>query len=791
MSIHSPQKKCSGCPFQGPKVGSKGDPTSNIVFVAESPGRDEIRTKQPLTGPSGKVFHQFVPEDQGYVLNALECYPIPALKKGAIGEARFNKGISCCQKRLLKQIQTHPRRIIVAMGNAALRSLTGDYKLKITQERGRIIPSSLAEIGILPIVHIAALMRGGGSFRQWKQDINYALDIAAGRDPIPYIPAKVITVPREADKGYIISLFEGMLRSSNELTGDIETSGFDHINDRILSLGITPANDLNTGYCFYPHHFPLLKPYLEDPKISWNWHNGKFDVKFFHTLGIRARVDDDTMLLSYTLDEMGGVHDLESVAQDAIGAPSYKHMLDPYLPNKGTSYEVIPPEVLAEYQAIDTANTARILPILKSRVHRDPDLTTLYERTLLPASPMLAWVEDNGIYCDTDRIAANEGYFENIKDEVRTEIQDIVGYPINPGSPKQLKHLLFMQYKFPNRKKGSTDEKVIKRLQADTEHPIFALILRYRKAVKMKGTYSTGLLKHVHEDTNRLHTTYLLHGSVTGRLASRNPNLQNIPRDAQLRGSFVAAPGYEIVEVDLSQAELRSLAALSGDEILIDIYNTGGDIHTEMAKHLFPGWPDNRSKPVAKEQRVKCKNVNFGIGYGITKYGLAEQISDTFAIAQAMIDGWYERFPGAALFINQCRMTPAKNQIITTCFGRKKRVQLVSKGLLARLGNEAANFPHQSIASDITLHAAIRCWEQLRDWGIRIINLVHDSIIMEVPITPNNELRMRASRYVAAALRQVPIDWGIDEVPFMSDMEYGDRWGSLTEYKGEQGDLYG
>jgi len=365
-----------------------------------------------------------------------------------------------------------------------------------------------------------------------------------------------------------------------------------------------------------------------------------------------------------------------------------------------------------------------------------------------------------------------------------------VGSPINAGSPKQLKHLLFRVYKFPNRRKGSTDEKVIRRLQKETEHPIFALILKHRKAVKMYGTYVKGLLKHVHEDTQRIHTTYLLHGSVTGRLASRDPNIQNIPRVPQLRGSFMATPGYEIVEVDLSQAELRSLAALSGDEVLIDIYTSGGDIHTEMAKFLFPGWPDDRTKVVAKEQRVKCKNVNFGIGYGITKFGLQEQIGGPLVEAQNMINGWYVRFPGAAEFIRKCRNAPGQNQIITTCFGRKKRVQLVSYANLSFLMNEAANFPHQSIASDITLHAAINVWEQLRDWGVRIINLVHDSIIMEVPITLDNELRMRASRLVAQALRQVPIDRGITVVPFMADMEYGNRWGSLTEYKGEQGDLY-
>jgi len=787
-NIHAPQKSCLGCPFQGPKVGSKGDPTSNIVFVAESPGQEEKRQGIPLVGPSGKIFHEFVPEGYGYILNALECYPLAALKQD---ESRFNKGISCCRDRLLKQVQSHPRRIVVAMGNAALRSLTGDYKAKITQVRGRIIPSPLAEVGILPIVHIAALMRGGGSFRQWKQDINYALDISYGRDPIPYIPAEVITIPDDAEQEYIDTLFGHMLQGSNELTGDIETTGFDHINNRILSLGITPANDKDTGYCFYPQHFPFIKQYLESPEISWAWHNGKFDVKFFHQLGIRARVDDDTMLLSYTLDEEGGVHDLETVAQDAIGAPDYKHMLKPYLPNKQASYELVPPNLLAEYQAIDTANTARCRTILRERVRRDPALELLYTRTLIPASEMLAWVENNGIYTDPQRIIDNEGFFLNMKAEVAEEIQELTGTKINAGSPKQVSELLYKGYKFPNRGKGSTGEDILLRLQKETEHPIFALILKHRKAVKMYGTYVKGLQKFIHPDTNRIHATYLIHGTRTGRLAARNPNLQNPPRLPQIRGTFMAPPGAEIVEIDLSQAELRSLGACSGDEVLVEIYNSGGDIHTEMAKFLYPGWPNNRHKDVAKEQRVKCKNVNFGIVYGISEFGLQGEIGGPLEESRHMLQGWYERFPEAAKFIKMCRGAPLRNQVITTCFGRKKRVGLVSRGNIGFLQNEAANFPHQSIASDITLHAAIRTWKQLREWGVKIVNMVHDSIIMEVPITPNNELRMRVARLVAGELRQVPIDWGITAVPFLSDMAYGERWGSLTEYKNEQGDLYG
>ena len=786
--IHKPQAHCKGCPFKGPKVGSKGDPYADIVFVAESPGSMEVREREPLVGPSGKIFHQFVPDDGSvFILNALECSPLKALKN----EKSLKHATSCCREHLLSKIALKPRRIIIAMGNAALHSLTGDYSLKITQVRGRLIPSPFAEIGILPMVHIAALMRGGGSFRQWKMDIQYAMDLGLGGSVIDYEPAELMDMSENIGQSEVDYLFEEILRGTNKLTGDIETTGFDHIQDRILSLGITPEDEPTRSYCFYPVHFPLLQDYLESNKIEWCWHNGKFDIKFFHTIGISARVDDDTMLLSYTLDEEGGVHDLETVASDVLGAPSYKNMLKPWLPNKQTSYENVPREVLSYYQAIDTANTAQIRTVYRRRVARDPNLERLYTDTLIPASAMLTQVEKNGIQVDVERLDENELYFEEMKAKIGEEINELIGYSINAGSPKQVSRLFYKGYKFPNRSKGSTDEKTIKRLQKQFDHPIFALILKHRNAVKMYGTYVKGLRKHLQPDTNRIHPTFLLHGTRTGRLAARNPNMQNPPRDAQIRGTFIAREGYELIEIDLSQAELRLIAAFSGDEVMLDIFNNDGDIHGELADELFPGWyelDEKEDKAQIKEERVKAKNVNFGIPYGITEYGLCEQINDTVAEARRMLAGWDVRFPQARRFLNKCRNAPANNQVITTCFGRKKRVGLVSSANIRFLMNEASNFPSQSVSSDITLHAGIRTWKQLLEWDVRIVDLIHDSLLVESPITPGNETRHKVIRLVAGELSKVPAEYGITSVPFKADAEYGHRWGTLEKY---QGDIYG
>ncbi len=785
---HAPQDFCEDCPFGGPKVGSKGDPASPIVFVAESPGIDEVRGEEPLIGPSGKVFHKFVPDDGSvYVLNAMECYPARALKEGTAGTKRMNTAAHNCRDRLLNKIEQYPHRLIVAMGNSAVRSLTGVWDLKITQIRGRLIESHLAELGIMPVVHVAALMKGTGSFRQWRNDIQYAMELGLGGSPRPHLKADVRIIPDDVSQGYVDALFEFLTWSSNELTADIETTGFSHINDRILSIGITPANDLGISYCFYPHHLPLLRPHLEASTIQWCWHNGKFDVKFLRAAGINAKVDDDTMLMSYALDELGGVHDLETVSCDVLNAPDYKHIIQPFLPNKDSSYELVPPQILAEYQAIDTSNTAQIRPILRGRIRRDSSLEHLYTETLLPASEMLVGVEENGICTDPKRLDENEVYFADMKAEIGGEINELIGYNINAGSPKQVSELLFRKMKLPNRKKGSTDKGVLEKLQKQTENPIFGLILKHRKAVKMYGTYVKGFKLRVDPITNRIHATFLIHGTRTGRLAARDPNMQNPPRDPQIRGTFVAAEGYELVEVDLSQAELRSLAALSGDETLLEIYNGTGDLHTDLANFLFPGWDGRHFNPEtyqeAYEQRVRCKNVNFGITYGITEFGLQEQIGCTLAEARVMINGWFSKYPGAKIFIDKCRAAPLRNQDITTCFGRRKRGGIVSGENRHFLMNEAANFPHQSIASDITLHAGIRCWRPLQKMGVGIVDLIHDALLLEVPITPDNHIRHEAIVMVAKEMRQVPIDWGITAVPFIAEADFGHRWGSLKAYE--------
>lgn len=756
------------CVFGGKKVGSKGPIDSPIVIVGESPGYEELAKGIPFIGPSGKLLEQVLakyPNVQPYITNAIHCFP------RAKDPSKMVKATSACHNRLIDEIKSHPRKVILALGNAALWSLTGNYNLKITQERGKVFASELAENGIVASVHPAFLLRGGGNIKKFYADIEYALSLSTGGE-LKEFQAPTHTVIRTDDDWREML---AKLRTADFAAADIETSGLRYRRDRILCLGV--CVEPNHAYVIPPDFLCHTQELFDIPTLRWIWHNGKFDVKFFHHhyYDVEARVDEDTMLLSYALDETRGIHDLDQVALDHIGAPNHKDMIKPYLPKKDSSYELVPEDLLYKYLAFDLVKTFRVFKKIRPQVAADAALEKLYTRTLIPASTYLAEIEKNGLLVDTGQVDKNREVYGGKATQYAAALNEISraaqGFDINPNSPKQVAELLYDVLGIPTRER-STAEDVLKNLP---KHPAIDALLLYRENQKALSTYVDAIPGHVNDD-GRVHPTYLIHGTVTGRLACREPNLQNIPREADLRGQFVASPGNRYLEVDLSQAELRSLACLSGDPDLCYIYeNDGLSLHDEVATHLF-------GKDFTEEHKVKAKNVNFGIVYGVTCFTLAEKFLVSHREAQSWIDGWFKRFPKAKEFIDRCRGAPVRGQSMVTVFGRKKRFGLVTRERLNGMQNEAANFPHQSSASDITLQAGIEMWKELEDrWNAKIVNTVHDSILIE--LRDDDELCGIVARHVINTIEGVPIKWGLTRVPFKADAKIGTRWGHLQKYK--------
>lgn len=781
-------RKCEGCPYGGPKVGSRGNLEAPIVFIAEAPGLQEIRQQVPLVGPSGKVFWETLPkqlEEMGLdpedflILNALQCVP-PRGKDAAKNTALIAKGRTICNNRLMEQIRLHPRKLIVAMGNHAMHAATGNPGLKITQERGRIIRSPLAEIGILPAVHPAALLRGTGNYRQFKMDIHYAIALLKhGRNAEKH-PIKTRRIVVETPQ--LARLVINLLKTKPIVAADTETSGFSRVSDRMLCLGMAYKPEI--VYIFTPSVIPLVNRLFVESKgiTKFAWHNGKFDMGFMRRGGCPdARVDEDTMLESYALDESGGIHDLEQVAGDLLGAPDYKYMVKPFLKNKATSYSVIPKPVLYDYLALDVSSTLQVHNILRPMIAEDKVLEKLYTRVLIPASETLYQCEDRGLLLHLGRVNHQK---KRLEAEVKKELEAIqvvarkygATSSVNPNSSLQICNLLFdvLRMRIPPGQKRSSAKEVIERLPP---HPVLKALAAHRKAAKALSTYVTSLLDKSMEADGAVHASYLIHGTRTGRLSSRGPNMQNIPRDKRIRGMYRARPGYVFIKVDLNQAELRSLAALSGDRFLVELYKDGKrSLHKETAADpLFYGerW-HTTSEPQKGEELMRAKAVNFGIVYGREAPSLAEEFSEPVAKMQGFITAWAKRSPGAWSFIQKCRTAPAKGLTLVTPFGRKKRHWLVTQENLHAMQNEASNMPHQSIASDINLVGAGICAPLLRKRDVWLVNLVHDEAMFECP--DNAETIEWAKNLIISTMEQVPIDWGITQVPFKAEADIGRRW---------------
>jgi DNA polymerase-1 len=389
---------------------------------------------------------------------------------------------------------------------------------------------------------------------------------------------------------------------------------------------------------------------------------------------------------------------------------------------------------------------------------------------------------------------------------------------LNPRSPKQVAAFLYDHLKLrdprkPKRRPDSTDEDTLITLvkqvgSNEYAHPAVGSLLKYREVQKGLSTYVRSIPEHIGGD-GRIHTSYLIHGTTTGRPASRNPNILNIPRDPDLRGQFVAADGNIYIEIDVNQAELRVLAELSRDPALVHIYTTPGapSIHKVTQTEMF-GEPkeydnklwdlfrakfsaedvfDDMGKMIAtwqdralEEQNMRAKCVNFGIVYGRTAPSIAEEFKIPVSEAQEWIDKWFVKYAVAREFILQCRNAPLKGQNLITPFGRKRRFQIVSQERLNDIQNQAANFPEQSIAVDCVTHCGMDVQEMAYyEYNAHIVNTVYDSLMFELPADIPKALELGAR--VLKRLGEIPKQWGLTLIPFKGDIKVGTRWGNLKK----------
>ena len=520
-----------------------------------------------------------------------------------------------------------------------------------------------------------------------------------------------------------------------------------------------------------------LKPVLEDPAILKIGQNIKYDAKIFAGLGIAVAPIDDTMLMSYALH--GGLH---GHGMDTLSDQYLNHQPIAIKTLLGggkaaITFDQVPIDAATTYAAEDADVTLRLWQMFKPRLHA-AQVTRVYEGLERPLVPVLAAMERRGIKVDRDALSRMSNAFAQKMAGLEAEIHALAGTTFNVGSPKQLGEVLFDQMGLPGGVKGktgayATGAEVLEDLAAEG-HDLPARVLDWRQLSKLKSTYTDALQDHIHPETGRVHTSYVITGAVTGRLSSTDPNLQNIPirteEGRRIRTAFVATPGHKLVALDYSQIELRILAHIAGIDSLKQAFREGLDIHAMTASQMF-GVPLDQMTP---DVRRKAKAINFGVIYGISGFGLARNLRIPRAEAQAFIDTYFERFPGIRAYMDATVDFAKKHGRVETLFGRRIHTpEINTRGPGAGFAKRAAiNAPIQGTAADIIRRAMIRVPDAIRDLPAQMLLQVHDELVFEVSEDAVEETIARVRAVMEGAAHPlVHLD-----VPLVVDAGVGDSW---------------
>jgi DNA polymerase I len=554
------------------------------------------------------------------------------------------------------------------------------------------------------------------------------------------------------------------IREIGHVAVDTETTSLDEMRANLvgISLSVDPGKaayiplghttgggDLFGATALAEGQLPLeatiaaLKPVLEDPAILKIGQNMKYDWKIFARHGIRITPFDDTMLMSYAMHAGEHNHGMDELSDRYLG-----HTPIPIKSLLGSgksqqTFDKVAIDDAVKYAAEDADVTLRLWEHFKPQLHR-ARVTTVYETLERPLVPVLADMEMAGIRVDRDTLRGMSNVFAQKLVQLEEEIQSIAGEKFNVGSPKQLGEILFDRLQVPGGEKGKTGAygtgaDILEDITTlEDSHPqgarLAARILDWRQIAKLKSTYTDALQEAINPDTDRVHTSYSIAGANTGRLASTDPNLQNIPvrteEGRRIREAFVAPEGRVLVSLDYSQIELRILAHIADIPELRKAFEDGIDIHALTASEMFNVPLDQMTSDI----RRKAKAINFGVIYGISGFGLARNLRIPRAEAQGFIDRYFERFPGIRGYMNDTVKFAQSNGYVQTLFGRKINTpEINAKGPGAGFAKRAAiNAPIQGTAADVIRRAMIRMPAAIKDLDAKMLLQVHDELLFEV-----------------------------------------------------------
>lgn len=570
---------------------------------------------------------------------------------------------------------------------------------------------------------------------------------------------------------------------------DTETSSLNYIDAEIVGVSFAIQAG-EAAYLPLAHEYSdapaqldraetlnYLKPLLENPEKYKVGQNLKYDANVLANHAIEMQgIQHDTMLESYVFNSTATKHNMDDLAKKYLGHETI-HYED--VAGKGAKqilFSEVPLEQASPYAAEDADITLRLHQTLSEKLNEHEALKKLYQDIEIPLIPVLSHIERNGVLIDSAMLGQQSLELANHIMALEQHAHDLAGQIFNLGSPKQIQEILYEQQKLPILKKTpkgqpSTAESVLQELAID--YPLPKVILDYRSMSKLKSTYTDKLPQQVNSKTGRVHTSYHQAVAATGRLSSSDPNLQNIPiRNAEgrkIRQAFIAADGYQLMAADYSQIELRIMAHLSADEGLLNAFSEGKDIHSATAAEVF----EVAVGKVTTDLRRSAKAINFGLIYGMSAFGLSQQLGLSRTQAQSYIDLYFSRYPGVKKYMDNIQLQAKDQGYVETLFGRRLYLPEINSRNAARrkyAERTAINAPMQGTAADIIKIAMINTdkWLHNNDSENKMIMQVHDELVFEVA---EHELDSFSS-----SIREIMRSAAKLDVPLIVDIGVGNNW---------------
>jgi uracil-DNA glycosylase family 4 len=765
-----PLAECERCPLAKRDCApTTGPEDAKVVVVSRSPGRYDAERRRPFSGPSGQVLDHLL-DMNGYSRDTVKVTNIVLCESNDPPK----EAIDACKARLVADCESADT--IIAAGAEAASILA-----KSTVNKGRQLIHERFTMKFKPqrvIVTFNPVMviRDADHFPSIVEDFKLAL---APPPPITYPTVKICDNRRSV----LASLKR--LRGANLVGVDIE--GF---NPHIECLGVAADSSTVDVYTRtgVERCMAEIGEYLALPNIDFTWHNGIYDVKVLKNNNIAAYIGQDTLAMSCILDERPGMHALGYLARLELGWPNY----EPESVEKYKDTGVLPDDMeeFYTYNAYDVSATMQLYDLLVQRL--DDATRKGYSEQLIPFFNALTNIERRGFIYDAVRAAdLNEEVVLPKLRSLRAELAKIAGLDFyNPMSSPQTKAIVYERWELKHglrdkgkvKKSTSFDKDVRREIlegrfectpRAREKMVQFASTYHvFRSIETQRGTFIEGLIKQTKTDS-KLYTEINPYGTVNGRTSSRKPNFQNITKEARdvvpgIRTLFLPSPGNVIVQADYSQAELRSIAKLSGDKELLAIYkNSKRSLHKETALAFYG--PD-----YTPTQYTTSKNINFGVCYLQGAASFAQLYLMPVEEAQAYIDNWWIKFPRIKEWTDEIIAIVEQEQELTSPFGFKRRFQLITQENLHDVHREGVNFLPSNIAAQLTIASV----SELDALGIPVINTVHDSIICDVP-RGEAESVARTMKEVMERMPITTIGW--DDIPFKADISIGETWGDVEE----------